>query len=449
MKRAKSMTQIQGYASVLAALSLMMAIFPGPPWAKGVILKSPPQISPREPTAEGYENTHMPFTRKFLGDELREFWDPAGMLDEQGPVTNLMEEVTGENIPSPGAVIGDQLQKVIGEHDMSDEEVLQYVAKNRPNVQHLVDMDSLKESMEDINEYYKRRLTQRQRKEAHETYFPELRTYLEATVESPKVRKNIMEMSDEQLTREYARRVYKNQELPPLAGIIDDMISDGKQQFQEIKDESENIVTASSPEELSKKANQLEEYNEVAKKDDESPEMLVHYRDEDTGADLLFASPERIDQYFHERRWRTLGFIDRGAVSEWMVGAAGRAAVLWASAAAGAVRSGAWLVGKALGTGPVLAIRQIEGIQGALEAIRRKSSIRISDDEGDDIFLIGQQGEGKFGVGVFGEGFNAVNLAGRFGEAFGSGVPGAYFGATLAQIGRSTRRIGTLSQGPI
>lgn len=404
-----------------------------------------PAVDVREPTAEGYDNTDIPFVRKLFGEDIQEVADPTGSLDEQTPITNTVEDITGDNIPSIGATIGEGIQYLTGqEYDMSDQEVVQWLNENNPDFARQIDPENPEQSMENLNEYAKRRLKQRQRRDAHDTLFPELRFSMAAKAPDPEVRREIMEMDDKELTSQYARRAYQNQEIPAGADIIDDMISEGQSQLEEIREENpEMFIEAEDPKELGKAGNKLEEHIQAAKEGGEKPGKLVYYRDEDTGAEITFASPEKLDQYAKERRWRDLNYRDRGAVEEWLTGGLFRSNVTLADLGAEVAQYGARLANQtgdvgeaayegATGMDPDAVVDQIEGFQRDLTAIRETSQISESDDIKNKNFLSDEEGE-LFGEAVL----SPAKLASVAGETLGLSAPGIGAAGAAGRVGKT------------
>lgn len=306
-------------------------------------------------------------------DPVRQWFDTNEPLDQ----TDFLDMFTQEKL-----------------QDMSDEEVVSMVAEKKPKLveKGVIEPEeqSPQEAYDSLNDYYRRRLEQRKRKENSGTMFSEMRSVLKATKGQEL---NVNELSDEEILVNYSKVAYKGQKAPPMADAVDDLIASSKEKYDKIFGEKKNVHIAENPEDLSTLANQMEEHYEEARKQGRRPNFLVSFEDPDTGEKLTFAHPEQIDQYQRKMRWRNLNYKNRSDVMEWFTGAAMRDPVTLADLGAELAQYGMRIneqLQEATGLeldnsslSPVsndTAIEGIERFQKNLNAMRRHGGISRGDD---------------------------------------------------------------------
>jgi len=294
-------------------------------------------------TARQKNTGSLYFTREWFGNRLNENLDPNNL---------------------------------VGMNDMSQQEVLKYVTEERPDLVEsgVIDPENPESSIESLEGYYRDRVRQRQRISAHGTYFTEMRNYMAAKMEN----RDALEWSDKKLIVEYAKVDYQGQEVPDIRTVIADMIEEGKQRFRALEENSDNVRRAENAKEFAALTNELEEHHETAKKEGFEPEMAIAYKDPDTGTDLMFASPERANQYQRRTRWRSLDYKSRGAVKEWFTGATARTGIDMATFLTQVGRYVALFLEKS-GAAPTGVAVRLRNLQKNLDAIRSSSSIRQGD----------------------------------------------------------------------
>lgn len=270
------------------------------------------------------------------------------------------------------------LSNLIGISDMTDREVLDYVAKQRPDFVYrgVIDQENPEESLTNIDKYYQNRVRQRQRRTAHRTYFPELRYDLVAQVGEKAVG-----VSDEKLVDMYAKKYYEGQAPTDVADVVDDMIADGQQRQRKILKELDNVRRVSSLQEFIDLTSKLEQYHERGKKESYKSGMVVMYTDPDTGADLTFTSPVQAEQYRHLVQWRSLDFKDPTIPLEF-ASALGRTVIDAATFITGLAAYTSSLLEMSR-IGPSALTSAAGELQGDLDAIRFASFLREGDELSD------------------------------------------------------------------